>query len=250
MNYGSEAARPPVFIGITTQSRDEQTERFALRMLYVDAVRAVGGVPVLLPPGETHLERLFSRLDGLILSGGGDIDPTHYGQPRHPTNYLIDRERDTFEIHLAHLAVQHQLPTLGICRGAQILGVAHGSALVPHIPDVFQGNVQHWGRIEGEHLVFTEHPVAVEPDSRLGEAIGVPTFVVPSLHHQAVQQVPAGWRVAARAADGVIESFEHCTHPWMVAVQWHPEAAYTYEPQCRLFTALAQAARQHRHGRN
>ncbi len=240
---------PPVLIGITTQQRDPASRRFALRFAYVDAVRAAGGIPLLLPPGEPDVATLIERLDGLVLSGGGDIDPARYQQPYHRTMYLIDDERDQFEIALARLALQRALPVLGICRGAQIVAVAAGGNLVAHIPDTYGLRVLH--RNEdldplGQNLPFCYHPVLVEAGSRLATALGVCRLEVPSMHHQAIAHVPDGWRVTARASDGVVEAIERTGAVWQLAVQWHPEVAAPDSPHAALFAALVAAARSYR----
>jgi putative glutamine amidotransferase len=185
-------------------------------------------------------------LDGLILSGGGDIDPAHYGQPRHPTNYLIDSERDAFELMMARLAVTHDLPVLGICRGAQVLTVAHGGNMVADIGEMVGSMVDHGKAPNGGPLEFAQHPVNVAPDSLLAHIVGAAEMMVPSMHHQAAQVIPPGWRVTARAADGVVEAVEYAAHPWLLAVQWHPEAACEIPAHRNLFTALVAAAAQRR----
>lgn len=242
---GMAGAAAPVLIGITTQQRDPVSRRFALRFSYVDAVRAAGGVPLLLPPGEPDVAPLLARLDGLLLSGGGDIDPARYHQSHHRSMYLIDRERDEFELALAQHALQCGLPLLGICRGAQVLAVASGGDLVPHIPDRYGAQVAHRDEdldVFAQVLPFSYHAVTVEAGSRLAGAVGVRQLEVPSMHHQAIARLPAGWRVTARASDGVIEAIERNGAAWQLAVQWHPEVATPTSPHHGLFRALVAAA--------
>ncbi|MBE9178394.1 gamma-glutamyl-gamma-aminobutyrate hydrolase family protein [Oculatella sp. LEGE 06141] len=226
-------------IGITTYGRNEAGE-FCLWGTYIDAVRSAGGIPLLLPPGEPHLDQVLSRVDGLIFAGGGDIDPTHYGGEVHPTLYKLDAERDRFELALATAALQHDLPLLGICRGAQVLSVASGGRLIPHVVDVFGNDVVH--RVaQSQH---THHWVNVLPDSRIARIVGVTTMEIVSWHHQAVESAPPGWQAAAYAADGLIEALEHIHHPWAIALQWHPEMSASYDPlQQRIFHAFIAAAR-------
>ncbi|HEY9647494.1 MAG TPA: gamma-glutamyl-gamma-aminobutyrate hydrolase family protein, partial [Chroococcidiopsis sp.] len=129
-------------IGITTYGRNEKAE-FHLYAAYIDAVRRAGGIPVLFPPGEPQGDRLLATVDGLLLTGGGDIHPDRYDGALHPTIYRLDAERDDFELGLAKLALRSGLALLGICRGLQVLSVASGGTLLPHVPDVFGEAVAH-----------------------------------------------------------------------------------------------------------
>ncbi|RMD95626.1 MAG: gamma-glutamyl-gamma-aminobutyrate hydrolase family protein [Calditrichaeota bacterium] len=228
-------------IGITTYGRDEKGN-FYLPAAYVDAVRLAGGLPVLLPPGETHLEPILQTCDGMILAGGGDIDPGRYGASSHPTVERVDGERDTFEIQLARRLVQQSRPVLGICRGMQILNVATGGDLVVHIPEKYGTRVVHSDRAKN----FVEHEVSVDPESHLAKILQAVELPTASKHHQAVLHVAPDWRVVARAPDGVIEAMEHIDHPWLIAVQWHPELTLQDLRQRRLFEALVEAARARR----
>jgi len=240
-------AHPPVFIGITTQHCDVATRRFALRFAYVDAVRAAGGIPVLLPPGEPQIGALLNRLDALIFSGGGDLDASYYAQNRHPTMYLVDPERDQFELALARQVLTTALPVLGICRGAQVLAVASGGDLVRHIPDRYGERIAHLDRDADPlsiHIPVSHHHVSVQPTSRLAQVLGVAELDVPSMHHQAIDHAPPGWRVVAHAPDGVAEAMEREGAAWHMAVQWHPEVAARDSPHHALFRALVAAARR------
>src|SRR5262249_760423 len=151
----------PPLIGITTYGRDEQN-RFLLPAEYVDAVRRSGGIPVLLPPGEANLHELLARLDGFILAGGGDLDPALYGGRHHETIYMVDSERDQSEIALAQEIVALRVPTLAICRGAQVLNVALGGSLIEHLPDVVGETIAH--RLPPRQP--SQHPVRIKPASR------------------------------------------------------------------------------------
>ncbi len=230
-------------IGITTNGRNED-DAYYLAAAYVEAVRAAGGVPILLPPGEPNPETVLALLDGVIFSGGGDIDPAEYGAAWHPSLSHMDAERDRFELALARLAVAEAAPTLGICRGAQVLTVAAGGALIVDVPDAVEEAILHRAAPE-----WTSHAVTLEADSALAQLLGEAELPVPSWHHQAPRDVPPGWRLAARAPDGVIEALEHPEHPYLIAVQWHPERAPDDERQQRLFQALVEAARARRAAR-
>ena len=227
-------------IGITTYGRGPD-DRFRLPAVYVDAVRRAGGVPVLIPPGEEHLDRLLEGLDGLILSGGGDIDPRLYDGVLHATIERVDAERDATEMEIATFVVENDLPALCICRGAQVLNVALGGSLVEHLPDEVGDTIPH--RPEGGTGSYPCHAVAAEADSRLA-AIMESCHVAPaSWHHQAVRRLAPGLALSARAADGTVEAFEKPDHEWLIGVQWHPEVTAGEDPtQQRLFDSLVAAA--------
>jgi putative glutamine amidotransferase len=229
--------RAPI-IGITTET-NEQNE-YVLPVEYIEAVRRAGGIPLLLPPGEPQIEELLKPLDGLILSGGGDIDPLHYGSDGHPAVYLVDGPRDAMELALAQAAARRQLPTLGVCRGAQLINVALGGTLVEHLPDETDNTLAHRQEPSGA----VPHAVAITPGSRLAAVLGEEVVVGASWHHQAIRAVAPGLAVTARAADGTIEAVELPGHHWFLAVQWHPEMTAAADPvQQRLFDALVAAAR-------
>ncbi|MDZ8183714.1 MAG: gamma-glutamyl-gamma-aminobutyrate hydrolase family protein [Nostoc sp. ChiSLP02] len=229
-------------IGITTYGRQAALP-FSLPSEYIDAVRAAGGIPILLPPGENEPATLLDPLDGLIISGGGDIDPVCYNGFAHPTIYGVDKERDAFELQLAKYALEEHLPILGICRGLQILMVTCGGTLIPHIPDIYGTCALH--RLEPElgRRLPTEHPVKIDVKSRLAECLQNSHISVVSWHHQAVDRVPSGWRVVGHALDdGVIEAVEHEDHPWAIGVQWHPELSTVEPGNQRIFQAFVRAA--------
>ena len=224
-------------IGITTYGRNTKG-RFHLPGDYVDAVRAGGGLPVLLPPGEAHIGDILRVIDGLILSGGEDIDPRLYKGMPHPSIERVDPERDAFELALARAVLEGDLPVLGICRGHQMLNVATGGDLIPHLPEWQRNGVVHRGDQEREVI----HPVQVEPGTRLAEILGVAEVPTVSLHHQGMGKISPEWQPCAYAPDGLVEAQEHRDHPWMIAVQWHPEMAYREPAQIRIFQALVSAA--------
>lgn len=232
----TQSNQPPV-IGITAFSRNE-TGSFCLFGTYVDAIRNAGGIPILLPPGETDCDRILQLIDGVVLTGGGDIDPTVYGGSSHPTIYKINSERDTFELTLAQLVLKTNKPVLGICRGLQVLSVASGGRLIPHVPDQFGEAIAH--RLDQFHSI--EHKVQIVPQSRLAKILEATEVEIVSWHHQAVQSKPPGWQISAYAPDGLIEALEHETHPWAIALQWHPEMSLNDPAQQRIFAAFVAAA--------
>ncbi len=227
-------------IGISSYGRAGKRKSFSLPCDYVDAVRRAGGVPVVLPAIEGEIPEALEAIQGLILSGGGDIDPSRYGGTSHRSNYGISLERDGFELELAGTAIARpDLPLLCICRGMQVLNVALGGDLVSHIPDHYGKDVLH--RHPERRPV--EHPVRIEPASRIGRILGTDELSVRSWHHQAVGRIGRGLRAVAWAPDGVVEAVESDEHPCTLAVQWHPEVRALADPRhLRLFEALVEAA--------
>jgi len=227
-------------IGLTTYGRGADN-RYTLPADYIDAVRRAGGVPLLIAPGESRVEAILDVIDALVLSGGGDIDPSRYEGKRHDTNYSIDQERDTLELELARRVIDSSIPTLGICRGAQILNVVQGGKLIEHIPDEVGVKVLH--RAPPREPVT--HGVKLKSGSRLAKILGRDQFDATSWHHQALRGAAAGFDAVAHAPDGTIEAIEMPSHPWMIAVQWHPELSAASDPlQQKLFDALVEAARK------
>ena len=236
----SQKSKPPQ-IGITTYNHQQATAVSPLSA-YSDAVRTAGGVPVLLPATEVDPVKLLEPLDGLILSGGGDIDPVFYNGSSHPTIYSVDSHRDVFELQIARFALDNHIPVLGICRGLQILIVVSGATLIPHIPDKYGTSVLH--RLEPELGLrqSTEHMIKINANSRLGKLIQKTQISVVSFHHQAARTIPPGWHAVAYALkDGVIEAIEHEHHPWAIGVQWHPELSANDPNHQRIFQGLVQS---------
>ncbi len=233
-------------IGITTYPRNT-AGRFDLPVEYVHAVRRAGGMPVLLPPGEESTGEVLARLDGLILAGGGDLDPALYDGAPHSMIERVDAERDATEIDYARRLVADGVPSLCICRGAQVLNVALGGSLVEHLPEEVGSAIPH--RLPASEEP-PRHEVEVEAGSHLAEVMGTLRPAPESRHHQAPRAVAETLRPVAWAADGTIEALEPLEpgrHPWLLAVQWHPEATAEEDAsQQRLFDALVEAAAEHR----
>ncbi len=187
---------------------------------YVDAVVVAGGLPLLIPPFVAGIDVVLARLDGLILSGGPDIDPVHYGQERHPETEAAQPERDAFELALARQALARDLPLLGICRGMQVLNVALGGTLHQHLPDVVGHHLHRVTRFE-----FADGgPVRLE-DGSLAERAAGARYVArtPSSHHQGVDRLGEGLVASGFADDGSIVALERPASEFVLGVQWHPE---------------------------
>jgi putative glutamine amidotransferase len=205
---------------------------------YVEAVERAGGLPVVLPvldPGAAA--RVVERVDGLVVSGGGDIDPSLYGeQPQADELYGISAPRDAFEHALLTQAYESRRPVLAICRGMQMLNVVFGGTLIQHLPN---GEITHQDRPNAHQAT---HTMTIETDTNLGRIVGAHTLPVNSLHHQAVKTLGPSLRVSAFADDGVIEAIEIDDRPDIVGVQWHPELLQQTEGHRRLFEWLVDRA--------
>ena len=236
------------FIGITTSTQvsDDPTRlglrRYALPAYYVARIEEAGGLPVLLPnvPGE-QAAGYMERLDGLVLSGGVDVDPDCYGAQPHAKLGEVDRARDRFEIAAVKAARSAGLPILAICRGMQLTNVAFGGTLVQDIPSQVERAFQH--EQSTTDIEQHSHGVALEVGTTLRALAGVAQARVNSSHHQAVERMAEGFRVTAKAGDGVIEAMEHTSGPFFQCVQWHPERLVGDALTRALFTSFVDAAR-------
>jgi putative glutamine amidotransferase len=213
---------------------------------YLRAVLAAGGIPLIIPPGLSldQLNETLERLDGLVLIGGGDIDPQIFNGQAHPRVYGIDPERDALDLSLARLAAESRKPFLGICRGIQVINVALGGTLFTDIADQKDQALRHdwYPDIPRDHLA---HPIRLEPNSHLAQILGGSQFEVNSLHHQGLEQIAPSLTVSAHSPDGLVEAVELADHPFGIGVQWHPECLPEHAPQRALFSALVEAAKDH-----
>jgi len=208
-------------IGITSVYRTDNagaSEVAWCNFSYVRAIAENGGVPVVLPTlaDAEIIGRYVSELDGLVLVGGADIPPEAYGEKPHETVVAMGRERFDFESKLIPLWLKKGKPTLGVCLGMQFTNVLHGGSLIQDIPSQVGGEVVHRGR-------NTWHVVNIEPASRLAKTLGTTRANVYSIHHQAVKDLAKGFKIVARAADGVPEAMERTDGRFGLFVQWHPE---------------------------
>jgi len=232
-------------IGITTyRSHNEYSLPInAIAEAYIKAIANAGGIPVLIPLGlsEEKLDDLVQRLDGILFTGGGDIQPERYGGQAHQRIYGVDHDRDRTEWHLVQAVVAGEQPFLGICRGFQVLNAALGGSLYEDIGDQKADAIKH-DYFPDYPRSFLSHSVQVQPESRLGSILGEADLRVNSLHHQGVRQVPAVLKPTAYAPDGLVEAVELPEHIFGIAVQWHPEWLQEHEPMRALFQAFVQLA--------
>ena len=227
-------------IGITTYVTQAQwsywdEEAVLVPAAYVQALERAGGRPVLIPPSEHGIEETLDAVDGLVFSGGSDLDPDLYDQEPHDETFGVVPERDRAELALLEAALARDLPVLAVCRGSQVLNVARGGDLVQHLPDLV-GDEKH------KHTpgTFADHDVTLQPGTRLASLLG-DHAPVKSHHHQGFGRVGDGLRVAAHAEDGTIEAVEDPSRRFALGVLWHPEAG----EDLKLFEELVDAAREY-----
>lgn len=240
----AEKPLPRPLIGVISCVRDEGKTQYVYRK-YMQAVQDAGGMPVLLsidPPEET-MQELLSRMDGLLLAGGHDIDPACYGQTPIPELGAVSHERDASEFPMIRLFREMNKPILGICRGIQAMAVAFGGTLYQDLPTQKPSGTDHYPDKEG-WSIREAHSVSVVRGTRLEAIAGGGEWPVNSYHHQAVKTLPEGARLAALAPDGVIEAFEMPEGALCLGVQWHPERTCDTDAHAfSLFKALVYSAR-------
>jgi putative glutamine amidotransferase len=230
-------------IAVTIGYDDRRAGVHLLRQDYIRSVEQAGGLPLVLAPGQPKdAPELLDRVQGLLLTGGSDVDPALYGASPHPKLGRVVRERDDFELALTREALERNLPLLAICRGHQVLNVATGGTLVQDIPSEVTGGVEHDSRRERwEHA----HPVQILEGTRLREILKRGTVSVNSFHHQAIARLGSKLVVSARSAgDQLVEGVELPDRRFVLGVQWHPESFWNREDGFQpLFTALVDASR-------
>lgn len=239
--------RPRIGITCSFNSNKEPTERLQSHLLagYSDGIYAVGGLPHAIPvpdqPNAALLDEIIARCDGLMLTGGYDLMPSHFGQELHARTHLMHERRDRFELELLRRADARRTPIFGVCLGHQVAHVARGGRLVQHVDDLgLSPTVCHY--LPGEANAF--HDVQIEPDSRLVQIVGDTRLEVSSRHHQIVDGAHPGHGLCttATSADGVIEASEDLDGRFLLTVQWHPEDLLDRREHLNLFAALVEEA--------
>ena len=236
-------AKPLIGISPNIRPMGKRGDAYFLLASYVDLVARRGAMPAILPLVSTLEEarETVGRFDGLVLTGGRDLDPSRYGQSARRPDLLGSPSRNASDLYYARAAQERGTPTLGICLGIQVMNVEFGGTLLQHIPEDLPGALEH--EEEHEETDSPEHPVAIQAGTLLARILGTGTGVVNSFHHQSVDRVAPGFRVAARSSDGVVEAIERTDHPFYVGVQWHPERMPDSPSTQRLMGAFLDAAR-------
>ena len=232
-------------VGITSYAEEVTwgawVEEAALVPLsYVRAIERAGGRPLVIPPSEGAIEETLAVLDGILFSGGSDLDPALYDAEAHPETQGVHEARDRAEMALLAAALERDMPVLAVCRGSQVLNVARGGDLVQHLPEVL-GHEEH-KHTPGE---YSDHDVTLEPGTRVGGILG-DRAPVKSHHHQGFGRIGEGLQAAAHAEDGTVEALEDPTKRFAVGVLWHPEEG----EDMALFEALVEQAKQYREERS
>ncbi len=238
--------KTPPLIGITVDTAtNEERQLYQLGCAYSRAVELAGGLPVLIPGNFPlqKLEELRQHLDGLLLTGGADVDPSRFKGQSHPRVYGVNPERDQLEISLVQLAACSGWPFLGICRGIQVINVALGGTLYTDLADQFNNSLKH-DYYPGYPRDLLAHSVTLTNHCQLSKILAAAELKVNSLHHQGIERLASLLDATAWAPDGLIEAVELPGHPFGIGVQWHPEELLTIPEMQALFSALIYAASQ------
>ena len=219
--------------------------RYAMAATYTEGVEAANGIPLVIPPQDDNVEAILDRIDGLLFSGGGDIEPARYGDAEvHDNTYGIDDLRDRFELDLFMGAIRRDMPILCICRGIQVANVALGGTLIQDIAAQYSRDIEHRQHEAGYRAPDKSHRVTVESNSRLHDVYGTTEIESNSFHHQAIRDVAEDLVVIGRAPDGIIEAVDRPASAWFLGVQWHPEMMFKEHPEhLTPFQALVNASR-------
>lgn len=233
--------KPLIGIGSDIQSPKGKRERAFAYVTYVEALRRAGAIPVLVPPQPENAAELMHDLDGVLLAGGDDCDPSLYGEERHASTETMDPRRQANDVSLAKYAREAGIPTLGICLGVQVMNVAAGGSLMQDIDSEVDTEIEHVSEPEDR----ARHDVIVDEGTQLSGILRRSELNVNSSHHQAIRKVGDGLRVTAHAPDGIIEGLEDPKHPFYVGVQWHPEDMTGENSAASIFGAFVDAARRY-----
>ena len=240
---------PPLIAVSTSVTVDKYPERAYVNAAYLNAVQQAGGVPVPLPPQLEPGARaeILKHVSGVLLTGGGDVDPARFGEAAHPTTCEVSGARDALEIDLTQWALARRAPLLAVCRGLQVLNVALGGSLYQDIPSEPGSPLDHsQTSLQGKARNVTAHQVKVREGSRLAAILGALDVDVNSFHHQAIKQLGRGLADVAWAPDSIVEGVELVDPAqFVVGVQWHPEELVAQDRAAfNLFAALVDRARQ------
>jgi putative glutamine amidotransferase len=235
--------QPRILIPIPIQ--DDERRRFTMGKNYIASVIAAGGVPVLVPTAldSGTVRALYDEADGVLLTGGADVDPALFGEARHPLTEGIDADRDRVEIDVTRWALDDDKPLFAICRGIQVVNVALGGSLIQDIPSQFETELIHAGSSIKAARDQVLHTVRSAPGSKLESVIGVGDVGVNSFHHQSIKALAPGLTLTALSPDEIVEAVEHPAKRFFVGVQWHPEEMAAGRPDMlALFGALVQSS--------
>jgi putative glutamine amidotransferase len=232
-----KSGRKPI-IGITCDNSDT-ANTYHCPFAYCDAVAVAGGIPIALPfkSNLADIPQVVDLLDGIIFTGGNDLDPSVWGEPVHPKATPIHPDRERYERALMAEVEKRRLPTLGICLGSQLMNVYRGGSMKQFIPELGLSPTLEHRKTEGKD---GRHPVSIAADSTLGKTIGATAVESNSAHKQAMANIGRGLRVIATAPDGVVEALEDPTFPLWLGVQWHPERIHTEPAQAKIFELLVK----------
>jgi putative glutamine amidotransferase len=233
--------KPLIGIGSDVLRTDGERDRAFVFTTYIESLKRAGAVPVIIPPQPENAADVLDEIDGLLLAGGDDCDPSEYGEEKHPSSELMDPRRQKNDVGLARLARERGVPTLGICLGLQVMNVAAGGALIQDIGSAVDTEIDHASEPSDRH----RHEVHIDSSTKLGRILGARELNVNSSHHQAVGRVAEGLQITAKAPDGVVEGLEDASHPFYVGVQWHPEDMPGEPSATAIFGAFVEAARNH-----
>ena len=233
-------------IGVTVDYNDEGKDRYQSNKNYAAAVERAGGLPVLLPYAvDVALVTQYADLiDGMLFTGGNDLDPSSYGETWHAKAVAIDPPRQKFEMALLAEVEKRRTPMLGVCLGSQLINVHRGGTLTQFLPDIAGNDPLEHRRLPGQEP--TRHPIQLDVESMLGKAIGKFDVSVNTYHKQGVKKLGRGLKATATAPDGLIEAFEDPSFPMLVAVQWHPERLADEVEHLAPFKLLVEHARSSR----
>lgn len=233
--------KPVIGIGSDILQVPGKRERAFAYLTYVESLRRAGAIPVLIPPQPENAADLVESLDGILLAGGDDCDPSLYGEEAHPSVQPMDPRRQSNEVELARIARERGIPTLGICLGIQVINVAAGGTLLQDIDSQMDTEIQHASVAENR----ARHEVMVVEGTKLADILPELELNVNSTHHQAINRIGDGLRMTAQAPDGIVEGVEDPRLPFYLGVQWHPEDMPGEDSASSLFAAFVEAARKY-----